>query len=1331
MYELEGTLIERVMLCISDCLQESSMNGKNLSLFLGIALAMLAGTPNASAQAQARALVIEKIDETQTIKLQGSVHPLAQARYDRGAVADSFAAERMLLLLGRTAEQEAALEQFLSDVHRPGSASFHQWLTPAEFGQRFGAAAADVQAAQSWLTSQGFSVARVTKSKQYIEFSGTAGQLSKAFHTKIHRYLVNSETHYANANELSVPMALAPLVRGVSPLNNFRAMPYVQVDGTAHYSPSTKKATPDWTAPNNFGTSNPNLYLVAPEDFATQYDLGPLYQAGVNGAGQTIGIINESNIDLSLVSMYQQLFGLPSNPTQVVIDGDDPGTLNGVNVEAYLDVELSGAVAPGAVVNLYIAEGSSLQDPLELAALRAVEDNQASVLSISFGNCEQTLGVAGNQFWNNLWEQAAAQGQTVFVAAGDSGSVCNEFVDNAVSGIASTPWNVAVGGTDFYYSDYASGGASATTLWNTTNDANLGSLKAPLPEQAWNDGFGLDVISDGLERNELGAGGGGPSNCVTIVTATNACASGYAKPVWQTGPGVPSDGVRDLPDVSLYASNGANLSAYAICAFAGECSVGTSEGADVLVVGGTSASSPAMAAIMSLVNQKYGRQGQANYTLYALAQQNPPAFHDVTLGNSFVPCGQGTPNCAVDPNDSQAYITTVYPAGPNYDMATGLGSVDASVLVNSWNSLKFLPSTTTLQLSSTSITHGTAITATASVTGSSGSGTPTGAVGIITNSPLPASQGQTSITLIGGAGSSSINYFPGGFYDVTANYPGDGVFVGSKSAPVALTVKPENSNINFTMLNGQTQVNMGGSVAYNAPFTLNIQPIGVSAAAGQSNGNATGTATFTADSISQTVALNGAGIASWTPPALAPGTHMASSTYSGDASFNSSTSGSPITFSVTKGFPFVNDNINAPRATTMPGYNVNAGGSLSITIVVGPSNGAFESGQSAPLNTAAPTGTVTACLGGSPEIGFLCPNPIYTQTAPLASPSGTNAQNSSATVTFTNLAAGDYFPSYSYSGDANWQTSGLFDLTTINVVPVGALAASSTTLSITPATITAGQFAAFATTVAGTGNSGMTPTGEVDYYNNGVFLTYTLLGPVSAGTSASLSFSLNPTAFWTSGPNQITAIYQGDANYLPSTSNVASVSVTQNGGDFTIAPQIPQITVAAGKSGTVGLNLASLNNFNEVVTLSCAPSSSNISCSVNPQAPTVNGAVTATLTINATTNAASAASQDAMLPAHFDGRVLWLSRGSGFLLASALLLGFANRKRRRPFLLNVALVGGFLAAGLVIAGCGGGGGQLLQPPPPPPPNSVAYSVVVTATAGNGITHNVKVTAIVP
>jgi subtilase family serine protease len=248
--------------------------------------------------------------------------------------------------------------------------------------------------------------------------------------------------------------------------------------------------TPQFTNPEGMT----NVYALAPEDFATQYDLGPLYKTGTNGAGQTIGIINESNIDLTLANAYRELFNLSNNPPQLVIDGADPGQLGGVDVEAYLDVEVSGAVAPGATLNLYIANGSDVQVPLALAALRAIEDNQAAVLSVSFGECEKNLGEAGKQLWSGLWEQAAAQGQTVFVSSGDSGSAGCDPAGTleatgglAVNGLASSGWNVAVGGTDFYYSDYLSGAPSAATLWNQTNDSSDGSLIAPLPEQPWNE----------------------------------------------------------------------------------------------------------------------------------------------------------------------------------------------------------------------------------------------------------------------------------------------------------------------------------------------------------------------------------------------------------------------------------------------------------------------------------------------------------------------------------------------------------------------------------------------------------------------------------------------------------------------------------------------------------------------------------------------------------------------------------------------------------------------------------------------------------------------------
>jgi len=1266
-------------------------------------------------QATASRLITKPVDETKLITLYGNVHPLAQARYDHGVVPDAMPAQRILLLLNRPPEREAALQKFLRDVHTRGSVRYHQWVTPERFGAQFGPADADIEAATGWLRTQGFDVTRVAKSRQFIEFSGTAGRLRRAFHTEIHQYDINGTTHYANASEISIPASLAPMVRGVSPLNSLHAQPHIRIAGPALYSRMTKKATPLWTIPNLFGTANPYAYPVAPEDLAMQYDLGPLYQAGTNGSGETIGIINSSNVDLSMVNAYQQLFGMANNPTQIVIDGGDPGIVQGADTEAYLDVEVSGAMAPGATVNLYISDGNVLQDPLVLAAIRAVEDNQASVLSASFGQCEANLGNAGNQFWFLLWEQAAAQGQTVFVSSGDSGPYCNYGPSISVSGLASTPWNIAVGGTDFYYSDYATGGASATTLWNQTNDSNLGSLIAPLPEQVWDDGFGLDVISNGMQRGEIYSGGGGPSSCSTQSATTGDCAGGYPKPSWQVGPGTQTDSVRDIPDVSLFASNGANLSAYPICAYPGECAAGAGE-VEVLMTGGTSASSPAMAGIMALVDQKYGRQGQADVVFYPVAQQTPTAFHDITLGGNYFPCNQGSANCALNANGY--FGSTVDAAGPGYDLATGLGSVDANVLVENWNAITLLPTKTSLTLSSTKITHGTAVTVTTSVAPASGSGVPTGGVAITTTSPLPASQGQTALTLNGGTSTQSVNFFPGGYYYVFADYHGDAIFGASSSSPVALTVSPENSNITFSFLDRGTAITNGGTVQYNDPLSLIVQPVGVSAPKGMTNGNATGSAKFTVDSTSAVVALSSSGVANWTPPALSVGSHTAGATYSGDASFNSS-SATPVAFSVAKGQPWVRMYFDVPEPPPYPTLNINTGGSLTVTVVVGPLYGGFATGSQAPPGTVTPTGTVTLCLG--PDYNVPCQNATYSLTTTLSPASGTNSQYASGSVTFTNLAAGEYFPSAVYSGDATWASQGTLEILTVNVYSITPLLETTTTLNITPSNISGSQLATFSGALTGAGNLGTAPTGTIDFYDNGVFIAYIVLPFANPGTTDPYSFVMNSSSFWTSGSNQITAIYDGDSNYQPSVSSVVNLGVTQNGGDFTLAPQLPQITLKAGGAGSVDLNLSSLNNFNGAVTLTCEPSSSQITCGVNPATPTLNGSVTATLSINATAQAAAASAQSA------NRGTLWLSAGGGLMVVSFVLRGLTDRKRRRSVLLAlVVLVGVSIAPG-----CGSGSNQSNPPPPPPPPppNSHIYSVLVTATA-NGIIHNAKVTVVV-
>jgi subtilase family serine protease len=278
----------------------------------------------------------------------------------------------MLIVLRRSPDREVALRQFIQDAHTPGNPSFHHWVTPEQIGQLYGPLDSEVAAVSAWLQTHGFSVARTTKGKTALEFSGTAGQVRQAFQTEIHSYLINGETHHANNADPRIPAALAPVISGITPLNDFRPQANLVVLGQASYDPKTHKVTPQWTSVGG-------ALIVAPGDFSVQYDLNPLYGAGTNGAGVTIGIIGASNIDPAVVSEYRSLFGLPPGNLNVVIDGADPtpGEGNWATEESYLDVEISGAVAPNATINLYTAADTSIQSGLLLAAQRAVDDNQA------------------------------------------------------------------------------------------------------------------------------------------------------------------------------------------------------------------------------------------------------------------------------------------------------------------------------------------------------------------------------------------------------------------------------------------------------------------------------------------------------------------------------------------------------------------------------------------------------------------------------------------------------------------------------------------------------------------------------------------------------------------------------------------------------------------------------------------------------------------------------------------------------------------------------------------------------------------------------------------
>ncbi len=541
--------------------------------------------------------ITKSVNESELATLKGNTHPLAQLQFDRGAAPPTLPMERMLLVLKRSPSQESSLQKLLDDQQDKSSANYHKWLTPDQFGQQFGASDQDIQTITSWLSSHGFQIGRVAKGRTVIEFSGTAGQVQQAFHAEIHKYAVNGEEHWANESDPQIPEALTPVVEGVSSLNNFPKEPNYYSRGVFTRSKATGEVqalAPDFTYPNsNLCHINGNCYGLGPYDFATIYDILPLWNSSpaIDGTGQSIAIVGESNINLQDVRDFRNMFGLPANDPDVIVDGPDPGIVVGEESEADLDVEWAGAVAKGATIKYVPSASTNSTAGIDLSALYIIENNLAPILSESFGECELFLGTAGNAFESSIREQAAAQGITFINSSGDEGSArCDGYQGTlpepathglAVSGLASSPFGVAVGGTDFlnFGPNFTSGIPSP--YWAANNNTHQASALGYIPESTWNSSCTNDVFvilgygstpeascNNSQARNwvETVAGGGGKSNC-TVSDGANVptCSGGYFKPSWQSAPGVPNDSARDIPDVSLFASPGFNDSYYIVC----------------------------------------------------------------------------------------------------------------------------------------------------------------------------------------------------------------------------------------------------------------------------------------------------------------------------------------------------------------------------------------------------------------------------------------------------------------------------------------------------------------------------------------------------------------------------------------------------------------------------------------------------------------------------------------------------------------------------------------------------------------------------------------------
>lgn len=673
---------------------------KILRPVLGLATVLIFTNLSAVAQdrIQAGNRITEAIDNRNMVVRSGDVHPLARPEYDQGRAPGDMRMERMVLVLQADAAQEQALEELLAAQQDPSSPDYQHWLTPEAFGASFGVSAGDVDQIVAWLQSSGFSVEPVSAARRVVIFSGSVDQVSSAFHTDIHIYNVNGAKHYANQTPQEIPRALAAVVRGVASLNDFHSAPLY-----AGLRAGPQLSGGNWT----IGST----HYLTPGDFGVIYDVASLYASSTDGTGQSIAVLGRTNINLSDVQTFRSTFGLPANNATVVLNGPNPGLVSGDETESALDVEWSGAVAPKAAIKLIASASTSASDGVTLSAQYAVSNNLAPVITLSYGSCEAALGTSGNQFWNSLWQQASAQGITVLVAAGDSGAAgCDDpssskaQYGNSVNALCSSPYSTCVGGTEFNDS------VNPSQYWSASNSSTYTSALKYIPEAVWNSS---GSVSGG---SGLWAGGGGPSAI-------------YQKPSWQAGPGVPADGWRDVPDVALTAST---YDGYVICMNGG-----------LYLIGGTSASTPSFAGVMALAAQRKGaRLGNANPALYGFATRQAgggaAVFHDITVGNNTVPGVTG------------------FSAGAGYDRASGLGTVDAALLINHWNDA----GGPTFQLSATpatmTVTAGSSTTTSVKLTASGGfssavtlsaNSLPTGVTVAFSPATLPAGTTASTLTL--------------------------------------------------------------------------------------------------------------------------------------------------------------------------------------------------------------------------------------------------------------------------------------------------------------------------------------------------------------------------------------------------------------------------------------------------------------------------------------------------------------------------------------------------------------------------------------------------------
>jgi trimeric autotransporter adhesin len=1295
-------------------------------------------------QAAVAPRIVAPIDESRLTVLSGGVTAFARAEFDRGQAPASTPMKLVRLVLSRSPQQEAALRQFMAQQLDPSSPNYHKWLTPEQFGQLYGPSDSDIATLTSWLQSHGFAVEPVAPGRVSIAFSGSVSQIEAAFHTEIHSFNANGEEFLSNISNPKIPAALASVIAGIAQLNTIKPRPHHVPGPMGTYSSEQKhfvhagenSSGPTPLLTGGSASAGYSLYVVA-GDAATIYDTPNSFNANFStgtsykGTGVTIGIGGDAPIQGATVADYRKVFLGDSNQPIISNNTTYPATDTSDQDEAYIDTELSGALAPGATIHFYTSSN------LTVAIEQAISENAVDIFSLSFGECEAGLTTADNQLINSWWQQFNSQGVAVTVSTGDSGSAAcdNDNTEELaeyglqVSGFASTPYNIAVGGTD-----YAALLSSFTTYVSTTNSSSTyyRTALSYIPESTWNDSSVTNTtisanapyVDPTSGKTNIVGGNGGASSCSTNTntsTVLTNCTSGYPKPSWQRGSGVPNDSVRDLPDVSLMAGNGFDTAAWLVCTddmgsngsitVTANCTTQSDGHFYFFGFGGTSTSAPAFAGILAMVQQKVGSRigqqaAQGLYDLYNGSHASA-VFHDITVGNISVPCLSGTPNCTK--NTAGNYFLTGYNTATGYDLATGLGSVDATQLITYWGSAT-ASATVAVTPASSSITTVQSLSVPVTVSGSSG--TPTGTVTLTSGTYSSGAQTLASgaYTFTIPAGSLAV-----GSDTLSVSYSGDstyGTATGSGSVTVSkatptVTVTPSSSSIASNKSLGITVKVTGAGATPTGTVTLTAGSY-TSSATSLSSGSATitipantlsaGTASISVSYSGDTVYATGSGSSSVTvtaPPAATVAVTPASSSITTVQSLSV-----PVTVSGSSGTP--TGTVTLTSGTYSSGAQTLASGKFTFTIPAGSlavgtdtlsvsysgdsTYGTNTGSGSVTVSKAAPTAvTVTPASISISSTSSLAvtvkvtgagatPTGTVTLTSGTYTSSATSLSSGSATITIpanTFTTSGSKPLNVSYSGDSVYTTgTGSSSVTvTVPIMP---------TVTVTPASSSVDSGQTLAVTVAVTGTGG-TPTGTVTLSSG----SYTSSATSLSSGSASITIPANTLA---AGTDTLTASYSGDTVYAMG-SGTASVTVTTS--SFSLSGTTPA-SVSAGSGSSSTITATSSNNFSGTVAVTCSLTSSPTgavhvpSCSVTGSPITLSPSTTSgTATVNFTTTAASA------VGGHMADSGGWKKAGAATLLAFLVFLGIPARRRAWRAIVGVLVL---LAALGTFSACGGGGG---------------------------------------